>query len=122
MSIRNPYKTKEELQDYRERMSYNRSSLYHFFMDLDFPLKHIKIGKGTYKVFQTPYKWDDSYLLINDIRITDFSSVILFTNELVVRFDNYNNWQVNIPYKSIKTISATPDLDIGYQELHLNKN
>lgn len=121
MSVRNPYNVKEELQKHKEQMSYNRSSLYHFFMDLEFPLRHMKINKGTYKVFQIPYKWDDSYLMINDIRITDFQSVILFTNELVVRFSNYDNWQVNIPYKSIKTIKVTNDLDIGYQELHLNK-
>lgn len=109
------------MKEHKELMSKNRNTLYHFFKDQDFPMRMMKIGKGTYKVFQTPYKWDNSYLRINDTLITDFDSVILFTNELVVRFDRYNNQQINIPYKSIRTISVTDDLHIGYQELHLNK-
>ena len=84
-------------------------------------MKFLKIGKGTYKVFQVPYRWDQAFLMINDVRITDFQSVILYTNELVVRFSNYDDWQINIPYKVIKTISVTNDLDVGYQQLHLNK-
>ena len=109
------------IKEYRELMSQNRSTLYHFFKDTGFHMKMLKIGKGTYKVFQVPYTWDHSYLLINDIRITDFDSVILFSNELVVRFSHYDDWQVNIPYKSIKTISVSENLNIGYQQLHLNK-
>ena len=109
------------IKEHREVISQNRSTLYHFFKDQDFILKYMKVGKGSYKVFQVPYRWDHSFLLINDVRITDFQSVILYTNELVVRFSNYDDWQINIPYKVIKTISVTNDLDVGYQQLHLNK-
>ena len=107
--------------EYKRHMSQNRSTLYHFFKDNNLMLKYMKIGKGSYKVFQVPYDWDHSYLLINDMKVTDFQAVILFTNELVIRFSKYDDWQINIPYKSIKTISVTKDLYVGYNELHLNK-
>ena len=101
------------MKEYRKQMSQNRSTLYHFFKDkLD--LKYMKIGKGSYKVFRVPYDWESSFLKINDIRITDFQSVILYSNELVIRFSTFDDWQVNIPYRVIKTISLSKDLDIGY--------
>ena len=109
------------IEEHRQMVSQNRNSLYHFFKDNGFEMRFMKIGKGTYKVFRIPYKWEQSYLMINDIRITDFESVIIFSNELVVRFDTFTDRQINIPYKSIKTIGVTDGLDIGYQELHLNK-
>lgn len=109
------------MTSFKEEMAQNRSTLYYYFKDTELNMKMMKIGKGTYKVFQIPYDWDESYLLINDVRITDFQAVILFSNELVVRFSNYDNWQVNIPYRSIKTLSVTKDLNVGYQELYLNK-
>lgn len=109
------------IEEHRQMVSQNRNSLYHFFKEQEFDMRMMKIGKGTYKVFRVPYKWDSAYLLINDVRITDFDSVIIFSNELVVRFDKFTNQQINIPYKSIKTISVTDDLDLGYHELHLNK-
>lgn len=119
MSIKVPYSN--SVEEYVEQMKHNRSSLYEFFKGLDFPMRFTNKGKGRYKVFQVPYKWENSYLMINDIRITDFQSVILYTNELVVRFSIYDEWQVNIPYKSIKKISVSNEEDIGYEELYLNK-
>lgn len=110
------------LKKYKEQMSQNRSTLYNYFKD-KMEWKTLKIGKGVYKVFIPDYKWDSVYLTINDdIRFTDFQSIILFTNELVVRYGNiYDNSQVNIPYKLIKTIELDNDLYLGYEKLHLNK-
>jgi len=103
-------------------MSRNRSTLYHYFTDCGLQMKTLKIGKGRYKVFIPPFKWDTIYLTINETRFTDFQAVILFTNELVVRFGNmYDNSQVNIPYRVIKTIELDNELDIGYEQLHLNE-
>ena len=107
-------------EEYQEEMSQNRSTLYRFFNDTPLMLKHTKIGRGSYKVFHIPWDWDDSYLIINKWRITDFQAVILFTNELVVRFSIYSDMQINIPYKDIEYIAVSNDLDIGYQELHMN--
>lgn len=109
------------IKEHRELMSQNRSTLYHFFKENGLIMKFLKHGKGTYKVFQIPYGWEQSFLMINEVRITDFESVILYTNELVVRFSKYDDWQINIPYKIIRTISVTDELDVGYQQLHLNK-
>ena len=110
------------MKEYREEMSQNRSTLYYYFKNAGMIHKSLKIGKGVYKVFIPDYKWENVYLTINGVRFTDFQSVILFTNELVVRFGNiYENNQVNIPYRLIKTIQLDNELDIGYEELHLNK-
>ena len=109
------------IKEYREQMRQNRSTLYYYFKDTELMMKMLKIGKGTYKVFQVPYNWETSYLLINNMRFTDFQAVILFSNELVVRFSQFDDCQVNIPYKDIKYIAVSNDLDIGYRELHLNK-
>ena len=111
----NPYKERMEF------MSQNRSTLYHFFKDNGFQMKSLKIGKGVYKVFQVPYDWEMAYLMINDVRITDFESVIIFTNELVVRFNQFEDWQINIPYATIQYIEVSNDLDLGYHGLHMNK-
>ena len=122
MSVRNPYKKQNEFKTIKEEQSHNRSTLYHYFNDNGMQIRFMKIGKGTYKVFTPDYKWDSVYLTVNGVRFTDFQAVILFSNELVVRFgDIYNNSQVNIPYRIIKTIQLDNDLDIGYEELHLNK-
>ena len=110
------------LKEYQKELSQNRSTLYHYFKDTGMQLRHTKIGRGNYKVFLPDYKWDTIYLTINGVRFTDFQSIILFTNELVVRFNSmYDKSQVNIPYRIIKTIQLDNDLDIGYEELHLNK-
>lgn len=110
------------IKEHKEILSKNRSTLYHYFKDAGMQIRMMKIGKGTYKVFLPDYKWDSIYLTINNVRFTDFQSIILFSNELVVRFGNvYDNSQVNIPYKIIKTIKLDNELDIGYEELHLNE-
>lgn len=108
-------------EEYMKRASQNRNTLYHYFKDVGFMMRSLKIGKGVYKVFIPDYKWDTVYLTINGVRFTDFQAVILFTNELVVRYTEYGKSQVNIPYKLIETIQFDNELDIGYEELHLNK-
>ena len=121
MSVRNPYKQKSPFTpEYKEEMSQNRSTLYHYFKDTGLEMRMLKIGKGTYKVFVVPFDWDNVYLIINGVRFTDFQSVILFTNELVVRYcSEYDDCQVNIPYRIIKTIKLDNELHIGFEELHL---
>jgi len=108
--------------EHKKQMSQNRSTLYqYFYHELGLPIRHMKIGRGTYKVFLSHDDWDKGYLLINDMRVTDFQAVILFTNELVVRFNVSEDMQINIPYKSIKYIEAKGDLNLGYQGIHLNE-
>ena len=108
------------MKEYKEMIKNNRSTLYHYFMDTGLEHRFTYIGKGRYNVFKVPFRWDSVYLTVNDIRLTDFQAVILFTNELVVRYGNiYDTCQVNIPYRIIKRISVGNDLDIGYEELHL---
>lgn len=109
------------IKEQKELISQNRSTLYEFFKETDLFFAYTEISGRKYKVFQIPWAWDKSYLIINNVRITHFQSVILFTNELVVRFSKYDDWQINIPYKSIKTIAVTEDLDLKYERLHLNK-
>lgn len=122
MSIRNPYKKQNEFEDIKKKESHNRSTLYHYFNDNGMQIRFMKIGKGSYKVFIPDYKWDSVYLTVNSVRFTDFQAVILFSNELVIRYGSiYDNSQVNIPYRLIKTIQLDNELDIGYEELHLNK-
>ena len=110
-----------DFKEVQERLSHNRNTLYHYLKDCGMQMKFLKIGKGTYKVFIPDYKWDTVYLTINSVRFTDFQALILFSNELVVRFSTYDTCQVNIPYRVIRTIQIDNDLDIGYEELHLNK-
>ena len=109
------------LKDYKDQMSHNRSTLYYYFKGTGMIHKRLKIGKGVYKVFVPDYKWDSVYLTVNGVRFTDFHSLIMFTNELVVRYGINDTSQVNIPYRLIKDIQIDNDLDIGYEELHLNK-
>ena len=99
----------------------NRSTIYEFLRkDTDLELRFSKIGKGSYPVLRIPYKWDTSFLQINDIRITDFQAIMLFSKDLVVRFDIYNNYQINIPYTMIEYIEVTSDeyMEVGYMALH----
>lgn len=109
------------MKEYMKQMSHNRSTLYHYFKDCDMQMRMTKIGKGVYKVFIPANEWEDVYLTVNSVRFTNFQSLILFTNELVVRYSIYGSNQVNIPYKIIDTIQIDNDLDIGYEEIHLNK-
>ena len=100
----------------------NRSTIFEFLRnDTDLELRYTKIGKGNYPVLRVPYDWEHSYLLINKVRITDFQAVILFSNELVVRFSVYDNWQINIPYREIDYFEVKEDMDIGYSYLHDGK-
>ena len=102
--------------------SVNRSTLYHYLQyDTDLVLRYMKKGRGTFKVFTVPEdedEWEKSYILINNWRITDFQALVLYTNELVVRFGRYDNCQVNIPYKDIEYIEVHEELDIGYTALY----
>jgi hypothetical protein len=83
----------------------NRSTIYEFLQnETELIYTSLNIGKGKYIVFMTPWAWENSYLLINNMRFTDFHSLILFSNELVVRFDKYLDQQVNIPYKDIEIL------------------
>ena len=57
-------------------------------------------------------------MLINVMRFTIFQAIMLFSNELVVRFMMYGDCQVNIPYKDIEYIEVCDELDVRYMALH----
>ena len=100
----------------------NRSLIYEFLREeTDLELRFTKIGKGSYPVLRIPFKWDQSYLLINNMRITDFQAIMLFSKELVVRFMIGGDCQINIPYKDIEYIEVREDMDIPYQSLYEGK-
>ena len=100
----------------------NRSTIFeHLRNDTDLNLKYLKVGKGSYPVLQVPFDWEMSFLLVNSIRVTDFHSLILYSNELVVRFNIFDDWQINIPYKDIESIEVREFLDIGYIGLYDDK-
>ena len=100
----------------------NRSTIYEFIRkETDLQYTTTVINNRKYMVFPCPYDWDESYLLINGSRITNFQAIILFTNELVVRFGITDDRQVNIPYKDIEYLEVRNDLDIGYSYLHQGK-
>ena len=100
----------------------NRSTIYEFLRnDSKLEQRFIKIGNGSYPVLKVPDKWDTSFLLVNSMRIEDFQSIILFSNELVVRFMVYGDCQINIPYKDIEYLEVQEDMDIGYACLHQGK-
>lgn len=97
----------------------NRSTIYEFLRkDTDLELRFTKIGKGHYPVLKVPDIWQMPFLIINKWRITDFQAIMLFSNELVVRFGIYDDAQINIPYKDIDYIEVHEDMDIGYMVLH----
>lgn len=100
----------------------NRSTIYEFLQkDTELEYASTVISNRKYMVFRCPWKWEESYLLINKSRITNFQSVILFSNELVVRFGITDDRQVNIPYKDIDYLEVRNDLDIGYSYLYQDK-
>jgi len=100
----------------------NRSTIWEYLRnDTDLEMKFTKIGSGSYPVMAVPLMWDESYLLINSMRFTEFQSIILFSNELVVRYCIYGDMQVNIPYRDIEYIEVREDMDIGYMALHKGK-
>ena len=97
----------------------NRSTIYEFLRkETDLDLRFTKIGKGNYPVLKAPFNWDMPFLIINKWRITDFQAVILFSNELVVRFSLCGDAQINIPYHEIEYIEVHDELEIGYQKLY----
>lgn len=106
--------------EFREQMKHNRSTLYHYLKDTGLEIHGTKKGRGNYRVFRIPYKWDESYLIINTTRITNFESLTLYSNELVVEFMMYGDCQINIPYKDIKYIEVAREMDVAYEGLHLN--
>ena len=52
------------------------------------------------------------------MRITDFKALILFSNELVVRFWTNDTCQINIPYKIIDSIKVSEFENVGYASLY----
>ena len=97
----------------------NRQTIYKYLHDdVKLTFSFVHIGKGKYPIFIVPYKWQTSFLLIDDIRITDFQSIILFSNEIAVRFWVNDDAQVNIKYKDIEYFEVRETLQIGYMGLH----
>ena len=93
----------------------NRSTIYNYLMrDTELNFMEMKVGKGRYKCFYAPWDWENSFLYINNTRIRNFRDIILFSSELVVRFDRHDDWQVNVPYKDINHIEVIRDEYIGY--------
>ncbi len=100
----------------------NRSTIYDFLVkETDLKYTFTYINKRKYVVFPVPYDWDKPYLMINSARIKNFQSIILFTNELVVRFDTYDDWQINIPYKDIEYLEVIKDIDVRLLGLYKGK-
>lgn len=97
----------------------NRSVIFHFLND-ESPLlkRYAKVGMGNFPVFKVPEEWYQSYLLVNDIVCTDFQAVMLFSSELVVRFDRHSDCQVNIPYSSIKYLEVREYMNEEQKALH----
>ena len=93
----------------------NRSTIYHYLMhDTELNVMKMKVGRGKYNCFYTPWDWDYSFLHINGSKIQNFRDIILFSSELVVRFTNLDDWQINIPYNDINYIGVVRDENIGY--------
>ena len=103
--------------------AHNRSTLYQYLQyETPLVLKYMKRGKGTYKVYAIPEEWEGhSYLLINETRITDFQALIIFTNELVVRFGVNLDSQINIPYREIEYLEVLESMDVPYEGVYLNR-
>ena len=93
----------------------NRSTIYNYLIkDTELNIMEMKVGRGKYKCFYVPWEWDYSFLHINNSRIMNFREIILFSSELVVRFTNLDDWQINIPYNDIDYIGVVRDENIGY--------
>lgn len=100
----------------------NRSILFEFLhKDSQLDLRYIKIGRGSYPVFPVPDSWEQSYLLVNNIRFTDFQALMLFSTDLVVRFDKYADCQANIPYKDIEFLEVREYMNEERMALHNDK-
>ena len=97
----------------------NRSTIYEWLRDNSgLEIRTTNIGKGKYLFAYPPFIWENSYLIINDVRITDFKALILFSNELVVRFWTNDTCQINIPYKIINSIKVSEFENVGYASLY----
>lgn len=102
----------------------NRSTIFDFLRnESGLELRYWKISHSSYAVFKAPFTWDHSYLLVDGVRFSDFEVLIIFSNELVVKFDSNvdNNRQVNIPYRLINSIEVREYIDIGYVKLENEK-
>lgn len=100
----------------------NRNTIYQFLRDeTDLKIRKINISGGNYLIAIVPYEWDTAFLYINNMRITSFQSIILFSGELAVRFGVYEDYQVNIPYKDISSLEVREDEEVGYMKLHEGK-
>lgn len=93
----------------------NRSTIYEYLRnDTEMNMVQEKHGRGMFPVLYIPWSWDYSFLHINNSKIMNFQKVILFSTELVVRFTNLDDWQINIPYADIDFISVVRDENVGY--------
>jgi len=100
----------------------NRQTIYEYLnKDTDLTFSFAHHGKGKYPIFIVPYKWETSFILINNMRVTDFQSIILYSNELVVRFWVKDDCQVNIPYKDIEYFEVRENINVAYMGLHDDK-
>lgn len=98
----------------------NRSTIYDFLLeDSGLEKQHWKIHNGNFPIFMMPYQWDHGFLIINEtIRVSDFEIIILYSNELVVKFDKIENGrQINIKYRDIDSIEVREHIAIGYMKL-----
>lgn len=97
----------------------NRSTIYEFIRDeTELLIRKINISGGNYLIAIVPYEWEKAFIYINSMRVTEFQSIILFSNELVVRFAVKDDAQINIPYKDIESFEIRKNEDIGYMKLH----
>ena len=100
----------------------NRSTIYEFLKEeTELLIRTVNIGNGKYLIAIVPWDWEEAYLYINNMRFSCFQSIILFSNELVVRFGVYDDYQVNIPYKDISSLEVRADEEVGYMKLHEGK-
>lgn len=102
----------------------NRSTIFDFLKnESGLYQSYWKISHSSYAVFKVPWEWDHSYLLVDGVRYSDFEILIIFSNELVIKFDSNinNNRQVNIPYRLINSIEVREHIDIGYVKLENEK-
>lgn len=91
----------------------NRSTVFHFLKEeTELELWSTKVGKWYYNVFSIPWKWETSYLFINNSRIRDFRDIVLFNKEMVIRFSNLTEEQINIPYKDIWYLDVEEEVDV----------
>lgn len=100
----------------------NRSTIYEFLRDeTGLNIRTIQISGRKYIIAIVPYEWESSFLYVNNMRFTKFQSIILFSNEMAVRFEVYEDYQVNIPYRNIDSLEVREDEEVGYMKLYEGK-